>query len=202
MTKSEILLGRLLEERLTPNADLADVDRRIRDLFEEEWAVAVTDMAGSSRHVADHGAIPLLCKLHEFKRVARPIFEQAGGLVVKTEDDSFLVLFRRPPDALGCLVRLQRALAHYNATRAEESRLEMGAGLGFGKVLKIGDTDVYGVESDFASRLGEELAGPSEILVTDAARAALMHSPGVRFQKLDRGASFDAFEVVYDSDGR
>lgn len=202
MTKSEILLGRLLEERLTPNADVADVDRRIRDLFEDEWCVAVTDMAGTSRHVATHGVIPLLCKLHEYKRLARPIFEQHGGLVVKTVDDSFLVLFRRAPDALGCLLRLQRALAHYNTGRPGDAQLEMGAGLGFGKVLKVGDEDVYGVEADFALRLGEELAGPHEILVTDAARAAIMHTPGVTFERLERGTSFAAFRAVYELEGR
>lgn len=45
----------LIEQRTAPGADVAALDRRIWDLFGEEWAVMFTDLSGFSRHVADFG---------------------------------------------------------------------------------------------------------------------------------------------------
>lgn len=199
MTKSEMLLGRLIEERLTPNGDSADIDRRIRALFEEEWCVVFTDMAGFSRQSAHDGIIPILCHIHELKRVSRPIIEASGGFVVKTIGDSFLILFRRAPDGLNCVLQLHRALAAYNATRPAERRIDIGAGIGFGKVLRVGDVDVFGVEVNDAARLGEDLAKAGETLVTDAARAALLHHRGVSFEPLPEAAGFSAFRIQLDA---
>lgn len=200
-TKSELMLSRLIEERLTPGADVAEVDRRIRALFEEEWCVVFTDMAGLSRHSAEHGIVPLLCLIHELKRIARPVFEAHGGFVLKTIAGSFLVVFRRAPDALDALVELQRLLVQYNQNREPVQHIEVGAGIGYGRVLKIGDEDVYGVEVNYAAKLGEEVAQPGEILVTDSARAALMHLPGVAYEPLDRGLNFSAFKALHQPSG-
>jgi adenylate cyclase len=195
MTKSQMLLSRLIEERLTPNADQVDIDHRITALFEEEWCVVFSDMVGFSKHAEVHGMISALCSLHELKRVSRPIFEASGGFVVKTLGDSFLTLFRRPQDGLSCQLQLNRALLAYNATRDPVRHLEIGSGIGFGRVLKIGDEDVFGREVNAASRLGEDLAKAQEILITDAARAAVMHLPGVDFEPYP-GLTFPAFRVV------
>lgn len=198
MTKSEMLLGRLIEERLTPGADTAEIDRRITAYFEEEWCIVFTDMEGFSRHGAEQGIVPLLCLIHELKRTARPIIEQNGGFVIKTIADSFLILFRRAPDALQCLLQLNRALAAYNAGRDRERQIEIGAGIGFGRILKLGDEDVYGVEVNYAARLGEDLAKPGEILMTDAARAAVLYHPDVEIEPVGIELPFAAFRVRYD----
>jgi class 3 adenylate cyclase len=44
--------------------------------------------------------------------------------------------------------------------------------LGFGRVLRIGDRDVYGSEVNAAAKLGEDIARAGEILVTDAVSKA------------------------------
>jgi len=45
---SEDRLQKLMTERLQPDADREAVDRRIWDLFGEEWCVMATDLAGFS----------------------------------------------------------------------------------------------------------------------------------------------------------
>lgn len=45
-------------------------------------------------------------------------------------------------------------------------------GIGYGRVLRIGDLDVFGAEVNAASKLGEDIAKANEVLVTQAARAA------------------------------
>lgn len=48
MESSRELLWRLIAERAAPGADVAAIDTRICDLFEETWTVALTDLVGFS----------------------------------------------------------------------------------------------------------------------------------------------------------
>jgi len=183
MTKSEMLLGRLIEERLSGKADVAEIDQRIRALFEEEWCVVVTDVAGFSRQASDAGVIPGLCLMYELRRMARPIIEASGGHVIKTLADSYLIMFRRPADGLRSMLQLQQSLGRYNDGRPSEQQLNIRVGLGFGKVLKVDDENVFGVEVIFAAKLGVEVARPGEIVVSGSAREALASFPGVSFEE-------------------
>ncbi len=49
---SEDRLQKLMTERLQAGADREAIDRRIWDLFGEEWCVMATDLSGFSRGVA------------------------------------------------------------------------------------------------------------------------------------------------------
>lgn len=198
MTKAEVLLGRLIEERLTPGADVAGIDARIRSEFEEEWCIVHTIMNGPVAPPSAGTILEYLCLVHEMKRMTRPIMEANNGIVIKSIADRFVAIFRRPHDALGCLLQVNRRLAAYNDGRGPESRIAIGAGVGFGKVLKVGNEDVYGAEANLALRLGGELARPYDILLSDAARAALLHTPGVGFEPMEPPPGFLAFRTLYD----
>ena len=52
---SEDRLEKLIQARLRPGADKEAIDRRIWDLFGEEWCVMFTDLSGFSRWVARFG---------------------------------------------------------------------------------------------------------------------------------------------------
>src|SRR5262245_64199272 len=108
---SEARLWRLIEERSKPGADVADIDRRIWDLFGEDWAVMFTDLSGFSRQVERFGIIHFLQVIHEHKKLLLPIVESQDGLLVKQEGDSFMILFRRPERAVDCALMMQRACA-------------------------------------------------------------------------------------------
>jgi adenylate cyclase len=201
MNKSEVQLSRFIEERLTPGADVSDIDRRIRSHFEEEWAVVFTDMAGLSRVRPAETIIHYLCLVHEMKRITRPLIESSGGIIVKSITDSYLAIFKRPHDALSALLQINRRLATYNAEREEEQRIEIGAGLGFGKILKVGQEDVFGLEVNGAVRLGAE-ALAYDVLMTDSARAALLHTPGIGFEERPATRSFRATYDLRDAPNR
>ncbi len=72
-------------------------------------------------------------------------------------------------------------------------------GLGYGRVLHIGDQDVFGQEVNAASKLGEDTAKANEILVTDAVRAAAGEIADVRFEQIETSVagSTTNFRVVY-----
>ncbi len=164
---SEDRLAKLIEQRLQPGADKDKIDRRIWDLFGEDWCVMFTDLSGFSRGVAKFGIIHFLQTIHESERLLIPVIEDHDGILLKVEGDSFLVIFRNPAKALACSVAMQHCLTDYNRDKADTDQVLLGVGLGYGKMLRIGDSDVFGVEVNGASKLGEDRAKAFEILVTD-----------------------------------
>lgn len=184
LTGSAARLWRLIDERSRSGADTAALDRRIWDLFGERWAIVFTDLAGFSRQVATFGVCHFLQIIHEHKKLLLPIVADHDGILLKVEADSFLLLFRRPASALRCAVAMQRACARVNERRQPEEEILLCVGVGYGEVLHVGDSDVYGVEVNAASKLGEDTAGAGDILLTDAVRAACEDSEIGRVEPL------------------
>lgn len=182
---SEVRLWKLVEERCAPGADVARIDQRIWDLFGEEWAVMFTDLSGFSRRVEAFGIIHFLQIIFEQKRLLLPVAQRNDGILIKVEADSLLLIFKRASSALRCAIEMQHACRAYNEQRPPEEALLLCVGIGFGRILRIGDTDVFGQEVNAASKLGEDTAKANEILVTAAVRDAATDVEGVRYEKLD-----------------
>jgi class 3 adenylate cyclase len=199
LTGSELRLWKLIEERTRPAADVERIDERIWDLFGETWAVLFTDLSGFSRQVATFGIIHFLQIIFEQKRILLPIAGHHDGILVKVEADSLLVIFKRASRALECAIEMQRASREYNRTRTPEEQVLLCVGIGFGRILRIGDTDVFGQEVNAASKLGEDTARANEILVTSAVRAAAPDVPGIRYEPLEIAVpgSEENFRVRY-----
>lgn len=174
-------LEKLIRQRLEPGADKAAVDGRIWDLFGEDWTVMYTDLSGFSRRVAEFGIIHFLQTILESQRILIPLIEEHSGILLKVEGDSMLVIYRNVAEALRCALRMQAATAAYNRGREESERILLCVGMGHGRVLRIGDSDVFGAEVNAASKLGEDTARAGEILVTAAVREGLQNTvlPGV-----------------------
>jgi adenylate cyclase len=172
-------LEKLIEQRLLPGADKKAIDRRIWRLFGETWAVLYTDLAGFSRNVAEFGIIHFLQTIFESHRLLVPIIERGNGILLKTEGDSLIVIFRNVNDAIRCAVSMQLATHDYNRARPDTEQVLLCAGIGYGEVLRIGDTDVFGAEVNAACKLGEDIATPGEVLLTGAALKAARLPEGV-----------------------
>lgn len=185
LSASEERLEKLIEARLAPGADKERIDGRIWDLFGEEWCVMFTDLSGFSRNTAKFGIIHFLQTIHEAERLLIPVIEEHDGILLKVEGDSFLVIFRNVTKGVQSAVEMQRTLAVYNADKLEEEKVLLCVGLGFGKILRIGDADVFGAEVNASSKLGEDIAKASEILVTDSVKNRCAGLPGVSFGLLD-----------------
>lgn len=201
LRNSEQRLWALIEERSRPDADVVAIDARIWELFGEDWAVMFTDLAGFSRRAERFGIIHFLQIIHEKKRLLVPLIARENGFLVKTEADSFLILFRTPDSALRCAVEMQRACQAISARRVEEEKLLLCVGVGYGRVLRIGAHDVWGSEVNAASKLGEDTAGPDEILVTASARAALTGSFELHPTEIEVPGSQDNFALTYPRAG-
>lgn len=192
-------LEKLIEERLRPDSDKMEVDHRIWNLFGEKWAILYTDLSGFSRRVAEYGIIHFLQTIYESHRLLVPLIEQHGGILLKTEGDSLMVIFRSPGDAVKCALAMQRCLHDYNQSRTEVEKVLLCVGIGYGNMLRIGDADIFGAEVNAASKLGEDTAGPGEILITGGVNRNITLPYDISVEPLDiipPGAD-SAFRVVY-----
>jgi len=182
---SEDRLEKLIQERLKPGADKEMVDRRIWDLFGEEWCVMFTDLSGFSRGVAKFGIIHFLQTIFESERLLIPVIEDHDGILLKAEGDSLLVIFRNAIKGISCTLKMQEVLIEYNKDKIPEEQILLCVGLGYGPMLRIGDQDVFGAEVNAASKLGEDTAEAWEILVTENVKNRAGDLPGIEFLKLD-----------------
>ncbi|MBK8208447.1 MAG: adenylate/guanylate cyclase domain-containing protein [Planctomycetes bacterium] len=177
-------LNRLLSERAGKAADKDAIDAQIWELYGEEWAVMFTDLAGFSRHVAEFGIIHFLQVIYESFRVYIPIVEHHGGVLLKVEGDSMMVLFRKPQNAVKCALAMQLASRDYNKKRPDAEKLLLSIGLGWGRVLKFGDQDVYGHEVNIACKLGEDLGKHWSILCSHEFHEAVKDDPAYKFEAM------------------
>ncbi len=178
-------LKRLIEKRLVPGANKQEIDAMIWDLFGEDWAVMFTDLSGFSRNVAQFGIIHFLVTIYEAEFLLTPIIEDHGGFILKVEGDSFLVIFRKPQRALECALAMQKTLIIANQDRVPEEKILLCVGLGYGRVLRIGDNDVYGAEVNVASKLGEDTAKAGDILVSEGFYQSVSPRKEENWKKLD-----------------
>jgi class 3 adenylate cyclase len=166
-------LQHLIAERMLPGADKDRIDALLWAEFGDTCTIMFTDLAGFSRHVQAFGIIHFLQVIHEAARLHVPCIDRYGGRLLKAEGDSMLVRFDHPDAALDAALAMQAASAAFNTHAAAEDAVLLCIGLGHGRVLRIGDVDVYGAEVNAASKLGEDMANAGDILATDAFRASL-----------------------------
>ncbi|WP_108958265.1 adenylate/guanylate cyclase domain-containing protein [Leptospira ellinghausenii] len=199
---SEERLEKLLEERLTEGSNHEIIDKRIWDLFGETWCVMFTDLSGFSRGVAKFGIIHFLQTIYESQRILIPVLDEYDGILMKDEGDSLMVLFRNTNKAIQCAIHMQKACKRYNEGRSAEEQILLCVGLGYGKILKIGDTDVFGAEVNAASKLGEDTAKAWEILVTNAVKENADETTDFDFEPIKEipPGSDGAFKLLYTLD--
>lgn len=162
-------LDRLLSARNEHPERLAEIDREIWSTFGATRAPWVLDMCGFSRLTLRHGITHFLAMIHRLHGLVRPIVEAHHGHVVKTEADNVFATFPEVGPAISAAREVQQRLDAANVFLPEDWDLHASIGVGFGEVLMIGDHDFYGSEINIASKLGEDLAGPGEVLLSEAA---------------------------------
>ena len=165
---SRAAIEQLIQKRLLPNADISAIDAQMWQIFGEQWAILYTDLVGFSRKVESFGIVHFLQIIYQSRQMFEPIVAQFGGQILKEEGDSFLMIFRDPVAALQAALAMHRASENFSHGKLDEDRVDLCVGLGWGRVLKIDDVDVFGSEVNSACKLGEDRAKKGETLATDA----------------------------------
>lgn len=124
-------------------------------------AVAVLDMTGFTRSLEKEGRERTIARIEELRFHARQ-----GALVFKGE-----IIGAAGDTVIALLPDVGRAVGYCSMVLAALQG-RVSAGVGFGEV-ELTDVGWMGLELNLASRLGEDVAGPGELRLTQAAQEAI-----------------------------
>ena len=148
-----------------------DIDARVWAEYGVEMAVLVIDMSQFSTMTQRFGIVHFLSTVIRMQLTAQPIIRSFGGSIVKFEADNCYAIFPDTYSAIQAGVALNRAVDSENQTVADNARISIGCGIDYGRFLLVEGKDFYGSAVNLASKLGEDVAKPGEILVTAQAMA-------------------------------
>jgi class 3 adenylate cyclase len=166
-------LSNLLKERNEYPERLAEIDKKIWDAFGKKCAVWVLDMSGFSRLTMKYGITHFLAMIQRMQDIVLPIIAAGGGTLVKTEADNIFATFNDAASAVTTSRQVQTELATANKFLPQDWDLYVCIGIGYGDILMVGDNDFYGAEVNYASKLGEDVAKPGDIYLTENAYVRL-----------------------------
>lgn len=153
--------------------------------FGKVKAVFVMDMSGFSLLSYRHGIVHYLSIVRRMQLTTQPIVEKYGGQVVKFEADNCFAMFDEPLAAVQAAMALNAAFFGMNVLTEDKFDIRVSIGIDYGEVLLIGGPDYFGNAVNYASKLGEDIGGPGEILVTATAFKQIPETAGIQGRKLE-----------------
>jgi adenylate cyclase len=172
-SSGDALLRRLLALRNQFPEGADEIDEQLREAFQRNVAVLVLDMVGFSRLTVEYGIIHYLAMIHQMEEAVRPAVTGNGGVVIKREADNLYAIFDDPSPAIEAAFDIFRAFDAVNSVVPPDRDIFGSIGIGYGATLVIDEKEIFGSEVNIACKLGEDIAGKSEILLTRSAYNAL-----------------------------
>ena len=144
---------------------------QIWDRFGTEGAVFISDMASFSSTSRRAGVVHYLKMIHRARATIAPVIADNNGLLLKCDADNTYAFFPKTADAIQAGFDVNAAIFAANKSWGRDARVDLSVGIDYGRILLIGDVDFFGDPVNTASKLGEDLAVKSEVLVTERALA-------------------------------
>jgi class 3 adenylate cyclase len=199
-------MDKRFEEQLLKYAQETDPQERHRieaglwKDFGAVKAVLIMDLSGFSLLTQKYGIVHYLSIVRRMQVTARPIIEREGGSVVKFEADNCFAMFDDPLHAVNAAIALNAAFDEINVYTEDRFDIRISSGIDYGDVLLIGGPDYFGATVNCASKIGEDLASPGEILITKTAYEKIPAGAGIRGEPLRltiAGIEVDALTIRY-----
>lgn len=146
-------------------------------------AFLFSDLRDYTSFVEANGDAAAARLLREYRTLVRREVSRHEGAEVKTEGDSFYVVFERASDALDCAIAILRA-ADTRSAKDPKAPLRIGVGLHAGETIEYDDQFV-GSAVNVASRLAGKAAA-MELVISDTLRGLVR--TGQRYAMKDIGA--------------
>jgi len=144
-------------------------------------AIVFTDIVGFTALTDHHGDDVALALLERQERMVRAELPD-GSRVVKELGDGLLLWFDDAREAIDTCLRLQRDFDVVNDTADTSIPLWVRIGVHWGCPRRRGD-DIVGRDVNLAARI-VDLAGPGEVLCSEATADAIGVRPGIDFEPL------------------
>ncbi len=162
----------LIDERMlaTDPKARAAVDARIREQYEKDAAVLISDMSGFSRITQEEGILHFLELIHRMQDLAVPVIEASpGGHLVKIEADNLYAMFDTVQAAVDTALELQNTFQAAFDGKPKNDVVALSIGIAWGRLLDLEGREYFGDPVNIASKLGEDLAGGGDVFVTQTA---------------------------------
>lgn len=137
------------------------------------------DLRGYTDFVERRGAVAAAVLLTQYRALAREAIAQFGGAEIKTEGDSFYVVFDSVSSAVRCGLAITTA-----ARAAADAPIRVGIGIHAGETIEA-DGGYVGSPVNIAARICAQ-AGPGEVLVSETVRALTATVLPVQFKSRGR----------------
>jgi len=124
------------------------------------------DLRGYTSYLDRQGAVAATALLERFRTIVRAAVAAHSGAEIRTEGDSFYVVFPSASVAVACALDILRAAAD---SAVHEQPIPVGIGVHAGEALETPEGPV-GTAVNIAARLCA-MARPGEVLVSDTVRA-------------------------------
>jgi len=138
-----------------------------------------SDLRAYTDYVETHGAARAASLLDRYRSLVRDAINRFGGAEIKTEGDSFYVVFNSVSSAVRCgLVITANALL--DAAEHPDELIKVGIGVHAGETIETSEGYV-GSPVNIAARICSQ-AGPNEVLVSETVRSLTRTVLPVRFE--------------------
>ncbi|MBI4803336.1 MAG: adenylate/guanylate cyclase domain-containing protein [Elusimicrobia bacterium] len=194
MTAKEFF--KLMQGRTARNA--AKMDARINKVCGAELTVVSCDSSGFSRKTIEHGIIEFMDNMVKCHAALEKIVSRHGGITLSDKADNLMLIFDEPVKAAACAINMHRWLKKRNRGLPEHKKYNICVGIHHGGLLRFAD-DAYGPAVNVAFKLGEDVAGKDELLVTGQVNEVIKKKFRTDYAKHVSigGATFDVYKVKY-----
>jgi adenylate cyclase len=187
---------RILGRRTSRTAE--SVDRKLRERAERNVTVFVSDTSGFTRKTHQYGIAQFLAVMTRHYEKLRPVFRRHRGTLLAQTADNMLAVFPDPESALRASVEIQKRLRRHNAGRKDADQFHLCIGIESGPAFVLSD-NIYGACVNVASKLGEDLAGKGQILVTGSVALRVKGRFRCAYDRTAEigGRPFELYRVAY-----
>lgn len=141
-------------------------------------AMLVLDSSGFTRNTQESGILSYLACIVRLRDMMGPILTRFDCISWRAATDNIFAEFETADGALSAALEIQRLVNAANIQVQNSEKFGVCIGIGFGDVLRSRSEGVFGSEMNLASKLGEDLAGNGEILLTESAYQEISEDHG------------------------
>jgi len=176
------------------------LEKILWDEYGQEQAVFVLDMSGFSLLARKHGIVHYLSMIRRMQLTCDPIVRSFGGYMIKFEADNCFAVFPAPLQAVNAAVDMQHAFHSVNLLTPDDMDIYISCGIDYGRILIIEGADCFGDAVNRASKMGEDVAGVGEILVTREAMQMIPAASAIKSHEVTlsvSGLDISAYAIDY-----
>ena len=133
----------------------------------------VLDSTGFTRNTQESGILSYLECIVSLRDMIEPIVSRFDCISWRAATDNVYAEFATAEGALKAAIEIRKAVREDEIRINDRNSLGVCIGIGFGDALRSSREGVFGDEMNLASKLGEDIAGDGEILLTESAYNSL-----------------------------